>query len=165
MRGNDLLLVFALWALAYGSSSTRILRVRPRNSPQPQPPPSTPPPIMQAQPHADTHRDLPGHQLSRQAVLTIATNAGFPDPKLASAIAYAESGGVPGAIARSDRENSIGLWQINIRVHPYSETDMKDPIKNAHAAFQISKGGTDWQPWVAYTSGNYRKFLTGIFAP
>lgn len=108
--------------------------------------------------------DLPGKQLTRQAVLQIATQAGFPDPKLASAIAFAESGGVPGAILRTSREYSVGLWQINTLVHLFSVEDMKDPRKNAAAAFKISKGGTDWRPWSAYTNGSYRKFQTGLFA-
>lgn len=109
-------------------------------------------------------QDLPGRQLTRQAVLAIATRAGFPDPKLASAIAFAESGGVPGAVTRSSRENSIGLWQINTRVHAYSELGLKDPNVNAAAAFQISKGGTDWTPWSVYKNGSYKTFQTGIFA-
>ncbi len=109
-------------------------------------------------------QDLPGHQLTRQAVLQIATRAGFPDPKLASAIAFAESGGVPAAFVRSSREYSVGLWQINTLVHPFSVDDMKNPIKNAQAAFQISRGGTDWRAWPTYTSGKYRQFKTGIFA-
>ena len=109
-------------------------------------------------------QDLPGKGLTRQAVLTIATNAGFPDPKLATAIAFAESGGLPGAIARTSREYSVGLWQINTKVHPYTVADMKDPIKNAAAAFKISRGGTNWNPWGAYTNGSYKKFQTGILA-
>jgi len=109
-------------------------------------------------------QDLPGHQLTRQALLQIATAAHFPNPKLASAIALAESGGVPGAMTSSSRELSIGLWQINTRVHPYSVDDMKIPAKNAAAAFAISKGGTDWSPWTAYKTGAYKKFLTGLYA-
>lgn len=109
-------------------------------------------------------QDLPGKQLTRQAVLAIATRAGFPDPKLASAIAFAESGGVPGTFLRSSREYSVGLWQINTKVHPYSVQDMKDPIKNAAAAFVVSKGGTDWTPWSTFNDGKYRQFQTGIFA-
>lgn len=108
--------------------------------------------------------DLPGKQLTRQAVLAIATRAGFPDPKLASAIAFAESGGVPGAFLRSSREYSVGLWQINTLVHPYSVEDMKDPIKNAAAAYKISKGGTNWRPWSTFTNGKYQQFRTGILA-
>jgi hypothetical protein len=109
-------------------------------------------------------KDLPGKALTRAAVLQIATQAGFPDPKLAAAIALAESGGVPGAMLRSSREYSVGLWQINTKVHPYSVDDMKDPLKNAAAAFKISKGGTNWKPWGAYTNGTYKIFQTGILA-
>ena len=109
-------------------------------------------------------KDLPGKQLTRAAVLQIATQAGFPDPKLAAAIALAESGGVPGAMLRSSREISVGLWQINTLVHPYSVDDMKDPLKNAAAAFKISKGGTDWRAWSAYTNGKYKAFQTGVLA-
>lgn len=112
------------------------------------------------------NRDLPGHQLTRAAVLAIATKAGFPNPKLAAAIALAESGGVPGAIQRSSRENSIGLWQINLkRWTAYNEADMKDPMKNAAAALRISKGGTDWHDWSTYTKGKYKQFQTGILKP
>lgn len=109
-------------------------------------------------------KDLPGQQLTKRMVLAIATHAGFPNPKLAAAIAMAESGGVPGAMLRSSREYSVGLWQINTRVHPYDVESMKDPIKNAEAAFKISKGGTDWRPWSAYTNGKYLAFLTGDLA-
>lgn len=109
-------------------------------------------------------KDLPGRGMTRQAILEIAKKVGFPDPKLATAIALAESGGIPGALVRSSREYSVGLWQINTLVHPYTVDDMKDPTKNALAALQISKGGKDWQPWSAYTSGKYQQFRTGILA-
>lgn len=109
-------------------------------------------------------KDLPGHQMTRAAVLQLATAVGFPDPKLASAIAFAESGGVPQAMLRNSREYSVGLWQINTKVHPYTVDDMKDPLKNAQAAFAISKHGRDWTPWSAFKNGTYKQFLTGIFA-
>jgi hypothetical protein len=113
---------------------------------------------------ANHANDLPGKQLPREAVLAIATLAGFPDPKLAAAIAMAESGGVPNAIARSSREFSVGLWQINTKVHPYTPAQMAEPMQNAAAAFKISKGGTSWKPWGAFTNGSYKKFQTGILA-
>lgn len=109
-------------------------------------------------------KDLPGKTLTRQGVLAIATMAKFPDPKLAAAIALAESGGSTGAVLRSSREYSVGLWQINTMVHPYTPEDMKNPIKNALAAFKISKGGTNWHPWSAFTNGRYKQFQTGILA-
>jgi Lysozyme like domain len=109
-------------------------------------------------------KDLPGHQLTRAQVLAIATKQGFPNPKLATAIAFAESGGVPNAILRNDREYSVGLWQINTKVHPYSPEDMADPVKNAWVAYVVSKAGTDWRPWSTFKNGSYKKFLTGILA-
>lgn len=109
--------------------------------------------------------DLPGHQLPRDVLLQIATMAGFPNPKLAAAIALAESGGVTNAIVRSSREFSVGLWQINTLAHAqYSPKAMADPMMNAAAAFQISNGGTNWKPWTTYTSGKYKQFQTGILA-
>jgi hypothetical protein len=109
-------------------------------------------------------QDLPGKPLTRSALLALAKAAGFPDPKLAAAIALAESGGATGAIVRSSKEYSVGLWQINTRVHPYTVDDMKDPQKNAAAAFKISHGGTNWKPWSAYNNGRYKIFQTGILA-
>jgi hypothetical protein len=111
-------------------------------------------------------QDLPMHALSKRAVLAIAKNAGFPDPKLAAAIAYGESAGIPNALAQTSREYSVGLWQINLHAHPqYTREQMIDPIKNAAAAFQISHGGTNWRSWEVYTSGKYKLFLTGVLAP
>lgn len=109
-------------------------------------------------------QDLPGKQLTRTALLAIAKAAGFPDPKLAVAIALAESGGVPNAVLRTDREYSVGLWQINTKVHPYTPADMANPTLNAAAAFKISKGGTTWTPWSTYKNGSYKKFQTGVLA-
>ena len=115
-------------------------------------------------------QDLPsgpggsGHALPREAILAIATLAGFPDPKLAAAIAMAESGGFANALARSSREISVGLWQINTMVHPYTVEDMREPMKNAAAAFKISKSGKNWKPWSAYTNGRYKQFQTGVLA-
>ena len=116
--------------------------------------------------HTDQASDLPSVTLTREAVLAIAKAVSFPDPKLAAAIALAESGGSTGAVNRSAREYSIGLFQINVAKHTaFSVADMKDPIKNARAAFKISKGGTDWSPWSVYTNGRYQQFRTGILAP
>lgn len=105
-------------------------------------------------------RDLPGHQMTKAALLELAKSVGFPNPELAVAIARAESGGVPNAITRSARENSIGLWQINLLAWPkYTAEDMADPKKNALAALAISKGGNDWRAWSAYKNGAYQRYL------
>jgi hypothetical protein len=86
--------------------------------------------------------------------------AGFSDPDFATAIAMAESGGNPRAVAKTDREHSVGLWQINLRAHPqYTEAQMLDPKQNAAAAYKISRGGTNWRPWSTYQSGAYQRYL------
>jgi hypothetical protein len=116
--------------------------------------------------HSDQSADLPGATLTREAVLAICKAVSFPDPKLAASIALAESGGSTGAVNRSSREYSIGLFQINVAKHTtLSAADMKDPIKNARAAFKISKGGTDWRPWSVFNNNRYQQFRTGILAP
>lgn len=107
--------------------------------------------------HAD---DLPGHQLTKQALLDLAQRTLFPDPALAVAIAMAESGGAPNALANTPREYSVGLWQINLRAHPqWTREEMADPEQNARAAFIVSNGGTNWSPWSTYKSGAYRSFM------
>lgn len=105
-----------------------------------------------------------GEQLPPDVVLTIAQLAGFPDPKLAAAIAMAESGGWTNNINSNAREYSVGLWQINTKVHPYTPADMADPMKNAAAAFQISRGGTYWKPWSVFTQNKYQAHQRGVLA-
>ena len=106
----------------------------------------------------------PGKRMAPSAILAIATLVGFPDPKLATAIAMAESGGNPKAVNSTPREYSVGLWQINTKVHPYTPEQMTDPLENARAAYAISKGGSNWKPWGAYTNGSYRQHKQGILA-
>lgn len=107
----------------------------------------------------DHANDLPGKRIPKEAIKMIAQMAGFPDPNFAAAIAMAESNGYPNAIARSSREISVGLWQINTMVHPYTPAQMADPMQNAAAAYKISKGGTNWKPWSVFTNGRYKQFL------
>jgi hypothetical protein len=105
-------------------------------------------------------KDLPLNPWKKAAIVALAKKNRFPDPNLAAAIAMAESGGVPNALTITDRENSVGLWQINLKAHPhYTRAAMIVPDNNAVAAFTISKGGTDWRPWSVYTSGKYKQFL------
>lgn len=188
MRHNDtdMLLVLALlwalsqgdqpWLMSFGRASRGGAGKRKATA-------LSPPPMLQPQPsgpenlrqsgknlydllHPNEHKkDLPGKQMTREAVLDIATRAGFLDPKLATAIAFAESGGVPGAVVRSSKEYSVGLWQINTKVQPFKVETMKDPKANADAALLISKGGRDWSAWPTFKNGSYKKFQTGILAP
>lgn len=100
--------------------------------------------------------------LSAREIAGVARAAGFgKTPKMwqtAVAVALAESSG------RADVVNAIGatgLWQINqpvwVRSHPnWSKEWLKNPRNNASAAYIISNRGTNWTPWVAYTSGAYK---------
>jgi hypothetical protein len=112
-------------------------------------------------PSEQQHRDdLPGHQWKIDRLIDLAADVGFPEPELAAAIAMAESGGVPNALTKTDREESVGLWQINLRAWPmYSREQMSDPVQNANAAYKISRRGTDWTPWSVYKSGRYLRFM------
>lgn len=86
-----------------------------------------------------------------------AQNAGFSDSDLliATAIAYAESSGNPGAVG--DNGDSIGLWQINLPNHPeFQGQDLTNPQVNANAAFSIySAAGNSFSPWTTFKTGAY----------
>lgn len=106
--------------------------------------------------------DLPARQLSRDYVANLAARTGFPDPRLAMAIASAESGLIPNAYTLTEREESVGLWQINRKAHAQlglSREELSDPVVNARAAYVISKGGRDWRPWSAYQNRAYEGYL------
>lgn len=107
-------------------------------------------------------------KLDLSSLRDLAVSVGFPDPDLAAAVAMAESGG--DSCARGDphespdcndpgTSNSLGLWQIDMAYHPEyrgNPTALFDPTTNAQAAYAISSGGTNWQPWSTYNSGAYK---------
>lgn len=77
---------------------------------------------------------------------------------VAAAVARAESGGRPAATNRSNSNGSVdrGLFQIN-SIHGANSSYNLDT--NVTFAVQLSHSGHNWSPWVAYTSGAYRKYL------
>ena len=101
--------------------------------------------------------------LSASQIATVANSAGFTGDSLvtATAIALAESGG------RTDVVNylgCVGLWQIYQSVHakkyPHWTTAwLKNPQNNAQAAYILSNGGKNWQPWEVYTNGMYKMHM------
>jgi hypothetical protein len=105
--------------------------------------------------------DIGAARMSADEIRALAAGAGFPDPDLAAAVALAESGGDPGVVGDLDLGISIGLWQINVKAHPALAAggELRDPAYNARAAFEVSKGGTNWRPWTTYRSGAYKRFL------
>ncbi len=79
---------------------------------------------------------------------------------MAIAIALAESGGDPTATDH-DANGTVdrGLWQINSVHTQFSASCDYDPRCGAGAAFSISAGGTDWEPWTTYQNGAEIPFL------
>jgi hypothetical protein len=90
-----------------------------------------------------------------------AYTAGLRNPAklaMAVAIAEAESGGNPKSYNGKGRDNSYGLWQINM--HPGAHTlaelgltsndQLFDPVTNAKAMVKISHSGANWGPWSTY---------------
>lgn len=81
---------------------------------------------------------------------------------MALAVSHAENG-----TRQCDRVNvnnnksiDVGLFQLN-SIHfkkGYTLKDFADCEKNIKIAYEIYKR-QGWQPWVAYTSGAYKKFI------
>lgn len=119
-----------------------------------------------------------------QLVQTL-TSAGFTGQSLVTAygIAKAESGGRAKAFNPTGMDESYGLFQINMEnkdprnpnmgtkrnaayLKKYGSIGYKgpqslyDPAINAKIAYDMSKGGTNFQPWTTYTSGKYQNQLT-----
>lgn len=94
-------------------------------------------------------------------VAGFAYDAGLRDPRkliLATAVAWAESGGNQNAIGDTSLQNatwgpSYGLWQIrSLKADKGKGTHrdadrLPDPAHNAKAMASISGNGSNWQPW------------------
>ena len=85
-----------------------------------------------------------------QQIYQFALRAGFTSAQAVkwTAIALAESGGEHRAHATAG-EDSVGLWQINLRAHrgKLRGRDPYDPLVNAQLAYEISGGGVNARPW------------------
>jgi len=113
-------------------------------------------------------------------------NAGFSGASLNTAygIVKAESGGRAGAYNPTGMDDSYGLFQINMENNDPRNPNMGvkrneaylkkyksigytgpesllDPNINAKIAYDISKGGTNFNPWTTYTSGKYLQHTSG----
>lgn len=78
------------------------------------------------------------------------------------AIGMAESNGCTAIIGCiSPNEWSIGVWQINTKVHKnFTIEQLKNPVNNAKEAVRIlnSQG---LRAWGAYTDGRYKPYVSG----
>lgn len=103
-------------------------------------------------------------------IAQLAVNAGIPQGNslaTAVAIALAESAGDYANINTKNPDGSTdyGLWQINtINNNLMPGANRLDPNVNAQLMAQLSSGGTNWSPWVAYNTGAYLAFLPKVTA-
>jgi lysozyme-like protein len=102
-----------------------------------------------------------GGGLSLENMTQLATQAGFSPDKapIIAAISMAESSGDPNAFNPDDPAGgSFGLTQIN-GSHPGAQSARGNAPRAMQLAYQVSKGGEDFSPWAAYTSGKYKSYL------
>ena len=77
--------------------------------------------------------------------------SGYSPAQTMGAIAYAESGGDPNAIANEPNgTQSFGLTQIN-SVHPGASSAYGDPNAAFQQAYTVSNGGSNFSPWTTYS--------------
>ena len=101
-------------------------------------------------------------QYTLRDLRALARDVGFAKPKVAAAIAMAESSGDPLAVGRNrkPRSRDRGLFQINDRWHPeVSNRCAFVPRCNAKEALRISNGGRNWRQWSTWHNGAYKQFL------
>lgn len=102
--------------------------------------------------------------LNASQIAAYARAAGFSGQELTVAVAVA-LGESSGRTTVVNPIGCVGLWQINqpvhVQSHPtWSKEWLKNPANNARAAYTLSNGGRNWQPWEAYTNGDYKKHLS-----
>jgi hypothetical protein len=121
-------------------------------------------------------RPAAGRRLTREQLVELARSAGWSpaDAETAAAISLAESGGDPRAQLVTAREDSRGLWAINIKAHPGADpARLWEPAYNAATAYKTwtaaGRGGRDpWRPWSVWAydrKGRYQGPGRGAVAP
>lgn len=114
---------------------------------------------------------LSADQIAAYAVTEWGQN-GVEQVAVATAVALAESGGVPDQVTpEPDGSTSYGLWQVN-SVHGLDPEQLKTPEGNVRAAGGVYSGAYNahlrehpgdtkgaiiagWQPWTTYRTGAY----------
>lgn len=119
-----------------------------------------------------------GRKINTKQALALCYEAGFRGRGLTKAVCVmnAESARYTRAYYTNPSYSvDRGLFQIN-SVHandPIFTSDTSyatipeaifDVRNNVAYAFKLSKGGTDWSPWMAYKSGKWRVFLPTVLA-
>ena len=114
---------------------------------------------------------------SRKGLMAALYNQGFRGKGLSTAfaVALAESGGMTRAYNNVGRDDSYGVFQINMtnkdplspnmgknRLKQFgikNNAALYDPNTNLRAAYQVSNKGTWWKQWATYNSGKFTNYL------
>lgn len=111
--------------------------------------------------------------LTADQIAGYAKAAGFPDSELRTAVgvALAESSGNTNAHNGTGKDNSYGLWQINMygnmgpdrrrRFGISRNEELYDPAVNAKAAYIIWKD-SGWKAWTTYTNNAYATVIKEV---
>ena len=101
----------------------------------------------------------PTPYFSCEEIATAALIQGFSpqQARVVAGIAMAESGGNASATAVTPHERSIGIMQVNTKVHAFSDECLRSLGCSVAVAWKISNQGTSWDPWSVFTSGAYLK--------
>lgn len=94
--------------------------------------------------------------------------AGHPIIVVAISVAMAESGCNPSAAGHNGPTSGCpngstdrGLWQVNDCYHSgVSNACAYNAMCNAIAAYQISNGGTNWNPWSTYSQNKWQAYVS-----
>jgi hypothetical protein len=100
--------------------------------------------------------------LSPAQIYALARDAGFDRPHAVTmtAIALAESGGNPGATNITSREESYGLWQINVKANTdFRGQNLLDPRTNAKAA-KVIYDRQGYGAWSVFTTTDPKRSYT-----
>lgn len=112
-------------------------------------------------------------RMTASQIYSAARSAGFSAASavIATAVALGESGGDPADIGDRALENatwgpSVGLWQVRTLKSDTGTGRTRDiaaltgnVTAQARAAYEISSGGTSWNPWTVYKTGKYQEFM------
>ena len=114
---------------------------------------------------------------SRKGLMAALYQHGFRDKGLATAfgVALAESGGMSRAFNGKGRDQSYGVFQINMtdkdpksphmgtnrrkQYHLKNNEALFDPNTNLSTAYGISAKGKWWKQWATYNSGDFTKYI------
>ena len=114
---------------------------------------------------------------SRKGLMAALYNQGFRDKGLSTAfaVALAESGGMSRAFNGVGRDESYGVFQINMtdkdpksphmgtnrrkQYHLKNNEALFDPNTNLSTAYGISAKGKWWKQWATYNDGTFTKYI------